>query len=184
MHLDSLFNGVIITWNGALNAEYYRKHKDSYVTKLRDLNIVHNPLMKMYLTMSELCHPVPRVPYVTNDCVQDILMSHQFYSPVYQNTAPTLLPTFYSTTIDTVSLVTEVSPTFDMGLLYHRVQTSTPTSTVTAPSSMAIPTIPSPFPSGKLVTVEYAVFPFLFPNGVGYFIPGVQKKSLTFNDYL
>jgi hypothetical protein len=102
MRLDSLFNGVLITWNGALDAEFYKKHKDTYVTKLRDMNVEHNTLMKVYLTMSELCHPVP---YVTNDCVEDILMCHQFHSPVYQKTAPTLLPTFYSTTIDTYPLL-------------------------------------------------------------------------------
>jgi hypothetical protein len=132
--------------------------------------------MKVYLTMSELCFPIPRVQYVTSDCVDGLLMCHQFHSPVFQNTAPTLLLTFYSTTIYRVSLVTEVSPNFDLGLLHHRVPTSSPTSTVTASSSMAIPTIPSPVPSVKLVTVGYAVFPYLFPNGVGYFRLAFTRK--------
>ena len=186
MRLDSLFNGPLIAWSEVLERTYFAEHKNKYFTKVLDLNLKHNPLLKCYKTMSEIVSPTRRVPYITSECVINILKVHQFHSPVFVDNAPTLLPSFYSTSVDAVSHVTQPSTTFDLGLLHHRDPIVSPTTRVTAASSMEIPTIVSPFPDGKLVTVEYAVFPYLFPDGIGYFspVPKKQQDSETFNEYL
>jgi hypothetical protein len=76
MSLDSLINGPIFTWDAVHNRTYYEHNKNIIVRRILDVNIASNPILRSYLTMSEITSPETRVPYISSECVDGILLRH------------------------------------------------------------------------------------------------------------
>jgi hypothetical protein len=167
---SSILDGPLVSWS-SFSGECL--NKDDILDLLKSLlsiNIEKNPLVQTYLTMIESPHPKFGIPILPSSAVEQIIGNNKTRGPFQAMNAvdkplQCVLSTVSFPNQDTIMANADLSKSsaFDVGSLITR------DGYLVKRLRTDVSGIPvRPF-ADKIITLETALFPFLFPFGSGGF---------------
>jgi hypothetical protein len=183
LRTNSLLDSPLIVWDNTYAQGFLLENVPPVLFQLLRHNLQTNPLIKRFQTILEYPHPKYCVPVLSSDAISNIISDtvakNPVQLPVGDDNAATLLSTIdfaHFAYDNTLGQKQKANSTFDIGAVKLR-ETSTHERVRVKVDGTC--TCNGEACSNSALTLETALFPFLFPFGKGFF-----NSSISLTAYL